>query len=233
MTRVLIVSEIRLYRDGLVRFLGRDGTLEAVGSAGSWEAAEQAIAEGRPDVALVDLSMPDAAAAIRRLLQLFPATKVVALGLTDDEGEVPDWAEVGISGYLCRDGTLEDLVRVVESAVRDELHVSDRLAAALLHRVGTLASRLATPSGAAALTAREREVLRFLERGLTNKQIASRLLIEVATVKNHVHNVLEKLDAQTRGEAAAKARKLGLSPSDRPPPARRRVDPAPSPQRAT
>jgi DNA-binding NarL/FixJ family response regulator len=212
MTRVFIVSEIRLYREGLVRFLARDGGLEPVGSAGAWPAAEQAIAQTRPDVALVDLSMPEAAAAIRRLLHVFPQTRVVALGLADDEQEVPDWAEVGISGYLCRDGGLEDLVRVIESAVRDELHCSDRLAAALLHRVGALASRLATSTGAGQLTTREREVLRFLEHGLTNKQISSRLRIEVATVKNHVHNILEKLGAQTRGEAAAKARMLGLSP---------------------
>jgi len=173
--------------------------------------------------------MPDAAAAIRRLLQLFPATKVVALGLTDDECEVPDWAEVGISGYLCRDGGLEDLVRAVEHAVRDELHVSDRLAAALLQRVGRLASRLATPIGAAQLTERERQVLRFLERGLTNKQISSRLCIEVTTVKNHVHNILEKLGAQTRGEAAAKARKLGLAASEQSVPDPRRIHPSPTP----
>lgn len=214
MTRVFIVSEIRLYRDGLMRFLGRDGTLEAIGSAGDWETAERAIAVERPDVALVDLSMPEAAAAIRRLLHRFADTKVVALGLADDESEVPDWAEVGIAGYLCRDGTLEDLRRVIESAVRDELPCSGRLAAALLHRVGALASRLATSSGASQLTAREREVLRFMERGLTNKQISSRLTIEVTTVKNHVHNILEKLGAHTRGEAAAKARKLGLPPFD-------------------
>lgn len=214
MTRVFIVSEIRLYREGLVRFLARGDGLEAVGAAGTWPDAERAIAETRPDVALVDLSMPEAAAAIRRLLNVFPHTRVVALGLADDEQEVPDWAEVGISGYLCRDGGLEDLVRVIESAIRDELRCSDRLAAALLHRVGTLATRLATSTGAGQLTTREREVLRFLERGLTNKQIASRLRIEVATVKNHVHNILEKLGAQTRGEAAAKARELGLSPID-------------------
>jgi DNA-binding NarL/FixJ family response regulator len=196
----------------LVRFLARDGGLEAVGSAGAWPAAEEGIAQSRPDVALVDLSMPESAAAIRRLLHAFPETRVVALGLADDEREVPDWAEVGISGYLCRDGSLEELVRVIGSAVRDELRCSDRLAAALLRRVRGLATRLATSTGAGQLTTREREILRYLERGLTNKQISTRLRIEVATVKNHVHNILEKLGAQTRGEAAAKARKLGLSP---------------------
>jgi DNA-binding NarL/FixJ family response regulator len=211
MTRVLIVSEIRLYREGLVRFLSRDGKIEPAGSAGDWRAAERAVAETRPDVLLVDLSMPDAAAAIRGLLGAFPGTKVVALGLTDDEGEVPDWAEVGISGYVCRDATLEELVGAVESAVRDELRCSNRLAAALLHRVGALATRLAS-TGAGQLTTREREVLRFIEDGLTNKQISSRLRIQLPTVKNHVHNILEKLGAQTRGEAAAKARQLGLSP---------------------
>jgi DNA-binding NarL/FixJ family response regulator len=214
MTRVFIVSEIRLYREGLVRFLARDGGLEPVGSAGTWTAAERGLAETQPHVALVDLSMPEAAGAIRRLLTVFPDTRVVALGLGDDEQEVPDWAEVGISGYLCRDGGLEDLVRVIQSAVRDELHCSDRLAAALLHRVSTLAARLATSNGAGQLTTREREILRLLERGLTNKQISSRLRIEVPTVKNHVHSILEKLGAQTRGEAAARARELGLSPID-------------------
>jgi two-component system, NarL family, nitrate/nitrite response regulator NarL len=228
MTRVLIVSDIRLYREGLVRFLTRDGRLEAVGSAGEWRAAELAIADARPAVALVDLGMRDAGAAIRRLLNCFPDTKVVALGLSDNETEVLDWAEAGIAGYVCRDGTLEDLVGAVEAAIRDELPCSGRLAAALLQRVGALASRLATPTGAGQLTSREHEVLRCLDRGLTNKQISSRLFIEVATVKNHVHNILEKLGAQTRGEAAAKARKLGLSPSDRPEKASRRFCPSPS-----
>ena len=206
MTRVLVISEIRLYREGLERFLAGDGRLEAVGSAGGWRAAEPVIADAAPEVALIDLGMPDAAAAIRRLLNLFPATKVVALGLTDDEDEVLDWAEVGISGYVCRDGTLEDLVGAVESAVREELRCSDKLAAALLHRVGALASRLETSPGAGLLTAREREVLRFVERGLTNKQISSRLYIEVTTVKNHVHNILEKISVQDRHAAAQYAR---------------------------
>lgn len=229
MTRVLIVSDIRLYREGLVRFLSRDGRLEAVGAAGDWPQAERAIADARPEVALVDLGMPDAAAAIRRLLTRFPDTKVVALGLSGDEDEVVDWAEAGIAGYVCRDGTLDDLIGAVGAAVRDELSCSGRLAAALLQRVGSLASRLSTPAGAGQLTAREREVLRCLDRGLTNKQISSRLFIEVTTVKNHVHNILEKLGAQTRGEAAAKARKLGLSPFDHPEGGRRQPRPSPSP----
>lgn len=214
MKRVLIVSDSRLYREGLVRFLARDSRLEAVGSVGEWRAAELAIADTRPDVALVDRGMADAASAIRRLLNSFPGIKIVALGLTDEENEVLDWAEVGISGYVCREATLEDLVRAVESAVRDELNCSDRLAAALLRRVGTLATRLATSAGGGQLTEREREILRFLDRGLTNKQISSQLFIEVTTVKNHVHNILEKLGAQSRGEAAAKARLLGLTAFD-------------------
>ena len=86
------------------------------------------------------------------------------------------------------------------------------MAAALLERVASLASRLETPTGAGHLTEREQEVLRLLDRGLTNKQISSRLIIAVTTVKNHVHNILEKLGAHTRGEAAAKARRLGLAP---------------------
>lgn len=219
MIEVVIVSDIRLYREGLERFLGRDGRLEAVGAASDWPEAERLIGEHEPDVALVDLSMPDAAEHIRRLLHLGSdarATKVVALGLTGTETEVIGWAEAGISGYVCRDGSLEDLVLAVESAMRDELRCSDKLAAALLQRVGTLASRLATPAGAGNLTDREQEILRLIDRGLTNKQISSRLFIEVTTVKNHVHNILEKLGARTRGEAAAKARKLGLSPFDRP-----------------
>jgi DNA-binding NarL/FixJ family response regulator len=112
-------------------------------------------------------------------------------------------AEAGASGYVTREGSLADLVTAINSAAQDELACSPKIAAALIRRVATLAAAHRDDAVGARLSRREIEIVSLIDRGLTNKEIAGRLFIALATVKNHVHNVLDKLDVQGRDEAAA------------------------------
>lgn len=211
MIRVLVVADIRLYRDGLVEILRRQTSLEVVGTAADGAAAVARAAELSPGVVLVDQAMSDGVATMRSLLELLPATKIVALGVPETDRDVVDCAEAGVSGYVPREASLEDLVAAVESVGRGELLCSPRVAASLLRRVA-LGSAAGVGSGQLDhLTAREGQIVRLIEQGLSNKEIASRLGIEVATVKNHVHNLLEKLQVHRRAEAAARFRRPVLT----------------------
>ncbi len=130
----------------------------------------------------------------------------MALAVSEVESDVLAWAEAGVVGYVPREASLEDLVSTIEAVVRGELRCSPRIAATLFRRVTKLsANRRHTPQGIH-LTPRELEILDLIDHGLSNKQIAGKLGIEVATVKNHVHNILEKLQVNRRGEAAARMR---------------------------
>ncbi len=211
--RILIISVIRLYRDGLAFVVGRDGTLDVVGAFDSVEhALERADADARPpDVVLLDTTDPNALADMRRVSAEFPGVKVVALGVARDDRDVIACAEAGVAGYVFRDASVEELLATIESAARGELRCTPEMAAMLLRRVANLA-RHGDVTSAAHITRREREILRLIDRGFSNKQIAAQLCIEIATVKNHIHNILEKLGVRSRAEAAAKMRR-GLSES--------------------
>lgn len=205
MIRVLIVSDIRLYREGLGEVLAQDGRLDVVGMTATSQDAVSKLDELMPDAVLLDKDVPGAFELIPRLASVAPKTKVVALGLTETRREVLAFAEAGVAAYVCREASVEDLVKSVHAAVHDELFCSRRIAAALLQRVADLATRQPT-ARAESLTRRERQVAELIDQGLTNKEIARRLYIETATVKNHVHSILDKLGVHTRGEAAAQLR---------------------------
>lgn len=205
--RVIIVAEIRLYRVGLAHVLDRSPRIDVIDSFAGVEDAMKGIADCCPDVVLLDMTTPDSLEAVRLFAEEYPEIKVLALGVPDAEDGLIACAEAGVAGYLFREAGVDDLVAAVESAGRGELTCSPRIAALLLQRVSTLASEHEATADHPALTKREQEVLELLEEGLTNKRIAARLFIETATVKNHVHNIIEKLGVRTRGEAAAKMRR--------------------------
>ena len=213
-TRIMVVAEIRLYRDGLVDILGRQPRFKVVGAAESGEAALAQVAELAPDVILVDQALPESAPTIRALLAILPSVKIMRLAVPESETEVIACAEAGISGYVRREASLEDLLAAVDSVVRGELLCSPRVAASLFRRLAwRVAPEPAEYRTEIRLTLREVEIGRLIDQGLSNKEIAVRLGIEVATVKNHVHNLLEKLRVHRRGEAAARLRNLGESRS--------------------
>ena len=208
MIRVLVVTGVRLYREGLSHLLALHGGLEIVSAT---RTAEEAIdwvgrtPDARPDIVLVDMATTDPYGDVRRITEACPGARVVALGVANAESEVIACAEAGVAGYVWRDGSVEDLVATVESTHRGELRCSAEVAALLLKRVRRLAA--ATQAGSAPLTGREREVLGLVDRGMSNKAIARHLGIEVPTVKNHVHNILKKLGVRRRGQAAAMVRR--------------------------
>ncbi len=200
---VLIVGDNRLYREGLARVLNENPRTHVVGMAQSRSEALAAAAAMRPEVVLLDMVMADALATARHLIEAAPGLKVVALGVAEIESEVVACAEAGIASYVTRDGTLDDLMQAMDSAVRGELRCSPQVAGSLLRRVSSLASERPEQPDLCALTNREIRILGIIEQGLSNKEIARALAIEVATVKNHVHHILEKLHVSRRGEAAA------------------------------
>ena len=206
MITVLIVGDIRLYREGLARLLDRPGEFRVLGTAQRREEAVHETRRLRPHVVLLDLTMADGLAAIRGIVAAEPETKVIALTVPETEREVVACAMAGASGYVPREASVEDLLSTVESVSRGELRCSPRIAAKLLYRVARLAAAIDVDPADVGLTPREREVAHLLEAGMSNKAIAKQLGIEVATAKNHVHRILEKLGVHRRAQAVARLR---------------------------
>ena len=204
--RVLVAAEVCFYREGLATFLEQHPAITVAGTAVSRsDTIEQAI-RCRPDVLLLDMTMTDSLDTVRTIGTIDPPVRVVALAVWDNERDVIACAEAGIAGYVPREGSLTDLVRAIECVARDELIVSPRMAASLIRRVATLASAGPSTARDVELTSREHEIVRLIEEGLSNKQIAARLGIELATAKNHVHNILDKLQVERRGQIGQRLR---------------------------
>ena len=206
MVSVLVVADIRLYREGLVHALGHRSGLDVVGTAASSDAPSSSLAELRPDVVLVDVAATDGLAAVHSVVESVPDAKVVALALPESEADVIAYAEAGASGYVSRDGTLADLETVIRSVARGEALFPPRMTAGLLRRLAHLAADREPGVTDIHLTSRETEIVELIDQGLSNKEIAQRLSIAVSTVKNHVHNILDKLHVDRRGEAVARLR---------------------------
>jgi two-component system, NarL family, nitrate/nitrite response regulator NarL len=197
--RLCVVSDVRIYREGLVLALDRLEDFEVVAVAESGSQAVAATVEACPAVVVVDIGAQGGVEIVRKVRERLPAAKVVAFGVDDSEQEILTCAEAGVAGFVCRDASAAELAAIVRSAVRDEVLCSPKIAASLLRRVASLASRASGAAGT--LTMRERQVLALMRDGLANKQIAAQLSIAEATVKNHVHNVLEKLHVRRRAQA--------------------------------
>lgn len=203
MIRVFILAEIRLYREGLAHVLRH--RVNVIGTGAAWEDAAPTLVALQPDIVLVDMATPRSFDAVREIVTSEPPVKVVALGVPNAEAELLACAEAGVSGYVTRDDSLETMVAAIESVARGELLCTPRMAAVLFERVSVLTTS-ARPADAFRLTPREREIAELIDVGLSNKAIAQHLCIELPTVKNHVHNILEKLQVHRRGDAAARLR---------------------------
>jgi DNA-binding NarL/FixJ family response regulator len=205
--RILVVSDTRLYRDGLREVFGRTDTLSVIGAAAHAEDALEVLGTEPVDVVLLGLAGPDAIAAAQFITAAHAGVRIVALAVDDRPEDVVPLAEVGVCGYVARDASLSDLVHTLRSVVRGESPCSPGVAAGLLRRLATLTGGTSAPTAPGRLTAREQQVLSLMGEGLSNKQIARRLCIELPTVKNHVHHVLEKLQVHRRTEAVAVIRR--------------------------
>lgn len=206
MITVLVVGEVRLYREGIADVFARENDFAVVGTASGVEEAFARAEEAEPDVAVVDLGTLGGVTVARGLGEVSAGTKMIALAVREVEEEVVALAEAGVAGYVTREQSLSELVAAVRSVAEGETLCSPWLAATLLRRVGELARDPLPSTDAERLTVREREIVALIDDGLSNKEIATRLTIELSTVKNHVHNILEKLNVHQRSQAAAVAR---------------------------
>jgi two-component system, NarL family, nitrate/nitrite response regulator NarL len=201
MIRVLIVVNVRLYREGLVQLLNARDEFTIVGAELNGREPVERLDEMAPDVALVDIGIPDLDEICRALARRSPPIPLVAIGISDSDSDVLACAERGIAGYVTRDSSVEALTAAIQGAADGELICSPRIAGTLIRRLGELAARSDRDGLIAHLTRRESQVAALMCEDLSNKEIATRLGVEVATVKNHVHNVLDKLRVHRRAEA--------------------------------
>jgi DNA-binding NarL/FixJ family response regulator len=212
--RVLVVDDQALFREALVTLLGARPEVEVVGEAGDGEQALERAAALQPDVVLMDLHMPvlDGIAATRRLRVEQPGVRVLALTTFDDDEDVFAALRAGALGYLLKDVSSDRLVEAVLSAARGESVLQPSVAAKVVARFAQLddAPRSRPQPLVVPLSDRELDVLRLLADGCSNREIATALFLAEGTVKNHVTNVLGKLGARDRTQAALRARALDL-----------------------
>lgn len=203
--RLLIVDDHAVVRQGLQMFLKLDGELEIIGEASNGQQAIEYVEKLKPDIVLMDLLMPvmGGVEAITIIRRDFPNTEVIALTSVLEDKAVVDAIRAGAIGYLLKDTEADELIRAIKAASAGQVQLSPQAAARLMREVRT-------PDSPESLTERETDVLRLLATGLSNKEIANKLIIGEKTVKTHVSNILAKLDLRSRTQAALYAARIGL-----------------------
>lgn len=213
-SRLLIVDDCTLYREYLAAEFAADGAPEP-GVAWDFESLLAALTASRPSLVLVNLDTRDSAMLLRATFEICPNSKVIVLGMAeDDETGIVACAEAGVAGYHLRTDSLSDLRGLIQRVADGETSCSPRVSAILMRRLSALATQRHPAAKDLVLTVREAQILRMLEKGLSNRDIADELCIAIHTVKNHVHNLLHKLGVSTRAEAAARFRTVVFTESD-------------------
>jgi DNA-binding NarL/FixJ family response regulator len=209
--RVLVVDDEELVRTGFRLVLDREPDLAVVGEAADGAAATALAAQLAPDVVLMDIRMPelDGLEATRRIVATTDA-RVVMLTTFDEDAYVYDALRAGASGFLLKYAPAEDLVRAIRVVAAGEAMLAPTVTRRLLTSFARGPADADAAARVASLTAREREVLRLIARGLSNTEIADELIISRATVKTHVANLLDKLVLRDRVQAVALAYRSGL-----------------------
>ena len=210
--RVLVADDQRVVREGLVLLLELLAGIEVVGAAADGEQAVALATELRPDAVLMDLRMPrvDGVAATRRLRERDPGIRVIALTTYDDEQSVVQALRAGARGYLTKDAGAEQIRQALEAVVRGEAAIDPAVRHHLVDALATGAPATAgeLPDG---LTPREAEVLSLIADGLTNAEIADRLVVSEATVKSHINHLFPKIGARDRAQAVTYAYRHDLA----------------------
>ena len=215
--RVLIVDDNGLFRDGLVGLLARLDDIDVVGAAGSGEEAIRRTPILRPDVVLMDIAMAGMGGveATRQILEMSPGTAVCMLTVSEQERDLFAAVRAGARGYLAKSVELNVLATAIRTLSDGGALVSPHLARDLLNAFAQF-SPPARDTATDKLTPREREILALVGRGMSNPEIADRLVIAENTVKVHLRNILDKLQVHSRAQAAAIAAQAGLTGRIRP-----------------
>ena len=214
--RVLIVSDVRVVQEGLKSVLAQGAGLDVVSTVDRPHATAE-IARLQPHLVLFDAARQGSVEFAKVLVASAPRSKIVAFGVKETAEEFLALAAAGTAGYVRDSAASSDVVKALEQVMRNELPCSPRAAASLYRCVAELSQRGADKvtfangngdAGGMPLSRRELQIAQLIDRGLTNKEIGRELGIEAATVKNHVHNMCEKLKVHRRGEAAARIRAI-------------------------
>jgi DNA-binding NarL/FixJ family response regulator len=207
--RVLVVDDHALFRRGLQMVLEQEEDIEVVGEAGDGAEAVERAADSMPDIVLMDVRMPkrggiDACTAIKDAV---PSAKIIMLTISDEEADLYDAIKAGASGYLLKEISIEEVASAIRAVNEGQSLISPSMASKLLTEFASMIKRtddrqqVPTPR----LTDREMEVLKLVAKGLNNRDIAKQLFISENTVKNHIRNILEKLQLHSRMEAVVYA----------------------------
>jgi DNA-binding NarL/FixJ family response regulator len=210
--KILLVDDQRLMREGLRTLLELESDFDVVGEAGDGQAAVELYPRLTPDVVLMDIRMPvlNGVEATRRLRERWPAAAIIILTTFDDDANVFEALRAGARGYLLKDVSGTDLAAAVRTVAGGGALIEPTVARRVFEEFARLAPAARPAELPEALSERELAVLRLLAEGLSNKEIGQRLSLAEGTVKNYVTNVLGKIDARDRTQAALRAKELGL-----------------------
>jgi two-component system, NarL family, nitrate/nitrite response regulator NarL len=210
--KVLLVDDQLLFRKGLRALLESEDDMEVVSEASNGQEAIDKVKAFRPDVVLMDIHMPvcDGIQATRLLKAEHPELKVVILTVSDEDDDLFEAIKAGAEGYLLKNLRPEELTQMLRSVMANEAPVSPAIASKLLGEFRRQPRHDDTQTDGPELTSREREVLQLVAEGMSNAEIGLKLCVVEGTVKNHLHNILEKLHLQNRVQAAAYAMRAGL-----------------------
>ncbi|MEJ2736283.1 MAG: response regulator transcription factor [Anaerolineae bacterium] len=213
--RVLLVDDQCLFREGLETLLSVHKDIEVAGQASNGQEAVEVATQVQPDVVLMDVRMPvlNGVRATRRLKRALPQCRVIVLTTFDDDEYVFDALRAGAVGYLLKDVPSARLVEAIRATARGESILEPSVAAKVIAeftRVSGMVPAAQMEQLVEPLSERELEILNWIARGASNKEIADQLFIAEGTVKNHVTHILGKLGVRDRTQAALKARELGL-----------------------
>jgi DNA-binding NarL/FixJ family response regulator len=211
---ILLVDDQPLFREGLRTLLSVHPDFEVVGEAGNGDEAIKLVRSLLPSVVLMDLQMPvlDGVAATRILHEEQPDCRIIVLTTFDDDEMVFDGLRAGAVGYLLKDAPSEKLAEAIRVAARGETFLQPSVAAKVVAEFARLTKKTVgtRPSLSDPLSERELEILRLITQGASNREIAGTLFLAEGTVKNHVTNILGKLEVRDRTQAALKAKESGL-----------------------
>jgi DNA-binding NarL/FixJ family response regulator len=207
--RLFLVHEVQLMCNVLTAALEGEEDIIVVGSANSVEEAIEKVDRIDADVILTSTHLPRQGALklTEKITEENPNADVVVLGITEQRDRVLQFIEAGAAGYVLKDDSVDDLLETIRTVYEGKALVSPRIASAMMDRISELAQLFSSiergVTETAGLTSRELDVLTLLGKNMTNQEIADHLVIEVGTVKNHVHSILNKLNVSSRDEAAA------------------------------
>jgi DNA-binding NarL/FixJ family response regulator len=199
----VLVSQIRLLSDCLIAAFAQDPRVKILSYCSTAPQAFQSIIETKADIVLFDARFPRGMPVVSHIRAATPWVRVVALAVNETEDNVLSWVNAGASGYVADTAPLEGVTDLVFEIVQGKQACSTEVTGALLRRMTGHAAPMPAYGACPSLTNREREILRLVGFGMSNKEIARELKISLATTKAHMHNLLAKLNIRRRGEAAA------------------------------